>query len=351
MTKLTVLMPVYNGERFLREAIESILQQTWADFEFLIVNDASTDGSRDIITSYKDPRIRLIDNPVNLGQTASLNRGLELASGYFIARQDQDDISLPDRLEKQVSFLEQNPSVALLGTGHIRINQDGKRLYTRWSPSEENHLEICWRLLTDNVFAHSSVVFRRDIVWQELGGYNGTIVIAQDYDLWSKIARRHEVHILNRPLVCIRYHNRNASVNYPSVDDEIYPIILENLRHFLQTKDIPQEWPYTIRLLYTNAELRDFTPAVFNILDSIYARFCQLYPEARENFLMRRHQARLFGYAARRAGYCLDRKSLMQAVVRSLRLDAGALGWRWLIGLFGLWAGGRLVRDFYLQRI
>src|SRR3990170_6306785 len=102
--EITVLMSVYNGERFLREAIESILNQTYRDFEFLIINDGSTDSSREIILSYNDPRIRLIDNELNIGLTRSLNKGLRLARGKYIARQDADDISFRKRLEKQVAF-------------------------------------------------------------------------------------------------------------------------------------------------------------------------------------------------------------------------------------------------------
>ncbi|HKQ33129.1 MAG TPA: glycosyltransferase family A protein, partial [Thermodesulfobacteriota bacterium] len=119
--KVTVLMTVYNGEKFLNEAIDGILNQTFRDFEFLIINDGSTDGSREIIKSYKDPRINLVDNESNIGLTASLNRGLSLAGGEYIARQDADDISLPERLEKQISILERNPDIALLGSWYLEI--------------------------------------------------------------------------------------------------------------------------------------------------------------------------------------------------------------------------------------
>ena len=114
--RVTVLMAVYNGERFLAEAVASILDQTFRDFEFLIVNDGSTDRSREIILSFGDPRIRLVDNPENIGLTRSLNRGLELAKGGLIARQDADDISLPERLEREIGFLDGNPKAAIVGS-------------------------------------------------------------------------------------------------------------------------------------------------------------------------------------------------------------------------------------------
>ena len=113
---VTVLLSVYNGERYLRESIESILNQTFTDFEFLIINDGSTDDSRRIISSYDDPRIQLIDNEQNIGLSQSLNKGLKLARGTYIARQDADDISEPERLAKQVSYMDRNPHIALLGS-------------------------------------------------------------------------------------------------------------------------------------------------------------------------------------------------------------------------------------------
>ncbi len=114
--RVTVLMSVYNGEKYLREAIDSILNQTFKDFEFLIIDDGSTDSSADIIRSYTDFRIRLIQNEKNIGLTRSLNKGLKLAKGEYIARMDVDDISLPIRFEKQVSFLDKYEDVKLVGS-------------------------------------------------------------------------------------------------------------------------------------------------------------------------------------------------------------------------------------------
>src|SRR5271170_5563678 len=118
MTKLvTVLMPVHNGERYLAEAIESVLGQSAGDLELLIVDDGSTDRSAEICRDYRDPRIRLVQNPTHLGIVASLNRGLDLAAGAYVARMDSDDISLPERLEKQIRLLDENPEVGVCGAG------------------------------------------------------------------------------------------------------------------------------------------------------------------------------------------------------------------------------------------
>jgi len=116
MSQVTIIMPVYNGEVYLREAIDSILDQTLTDFEFLILNDGSSDHSVDIVRSYDDPRIRLVENEANLGVVQTLNRGLDLANGTFIARMDCDDRSLRDRLARQVAFLDDHPEVGICGT-------------------------------------------------------------------------------------------------------------------------------------------------------------------------------------------------------------------------------------------
>ena len=113
---ISVVMSVYNGEQFVAQSIESVLRQTFPGFELLIVNDASTDRTREIVTSFRDPRIRIVDNPSNVGLTRSLNRGLALARGRFVARQDADDLSLPTRLAEQLAFMRANPGVALVGT-------------------------------------------------------------------------------------------------------------------------------------------------------------------------------------------------------------------------------------------
>jgi len=204
MRGVTVLMPVFNGERFLQEAIESILQQTHRDFELLIINDGSTDRSRDIILTFDDPRITLVENSENIGLAATLNVGLGLAKYELIARQDADDLSLPERLARQVDFLEKNPSVVLVGTQAVIIDQQGFRK-GRVLDRACTHDSIRWDLLFDNSFTHSSVMFRRSIIAQ-LGGYDMAFRYCQDYALWTQVARHHSVANLNVCLVHYRVH-------------------------------------------------------------------------------------------------------------------------------------------------
>ena len=117
MPKITVLMPVYNGEKYLRESVDSILNQTFTDFELLIINDGSTDSSMEILNSYSDSRIRIVTNEVNLRLIKTLNKGIDLATGEYIARMDCDDIADPKRLEIQLQYMEKHPDVAVCGTG------------------------------------------------------------------------------------------------------------------------------------------------------------------------------------------------------------------------------------------
>lgn len=212
MPKVTVLMAVYNGECYLREAIDCFLHQTFRDFEFLIINDGSTDHSREIILSYDDPRIRLVDNEYNLGLAKSLNKGLELAAGQYIARQDADDISDPERLEKQVAFLDSNPMVALTGTLYETIDAHGKLIERIAMPC--GFTDIRWCLLFFNPFSHSAVMFRKSVVLERIGFYNEALRYSEDYELWSRIVRRLEVANLNEYLAKVRVSPESMTATY-----------------------------------------------------------------------------------------------------------------------------------------
>ncbi len=177
--RVTVLMTVYNGLPYIAAAVESILSQTFTDFEFLIINDGSPDNSMAAVAEYRDDRIRVVDNPENIGQTRSLNRGLQLARGELIARLDQDDIALPERLEKQVAFADANPQVAALGTAATIIDEQGIDIGS--APVLTSERTLRWGLLFHNVLSHPSVMFRRSIdpriVWRfVLGALPGAIV-------------------------------------------------------------------------------------------------------------------------------------------------------------------------------
>lgn len=205
---ISVLMAVYNGEKFISESIDSILNQTFEDFELIIVDDCSTDGSAEVINQYKDSRIKYYRNRKNLGQTLSLNKGIELAQGTYIARIDHDDVSHKRRLERQLDFLESNPDHALCGTLAKVISENGKKIYTVRSERNDSEYLKC-KLFFENVIFHSSAFFSTQLAKKWL--YDSSFTIAQDYDLWIKFGQSHKIGVLNEQLVSLRKHRDNAS--------------------------------------------------------------------------------------------------------------------------------------------
>jgi glycosyltransferase involved in cell wall biosynthesis len=202
--KISVIMSVYNGGKYLREAIESILNQTFTDFEFIIVNDGSTDNSLEIILSYTDERIRIINNEKNIGLTKSLNKALKVARGEYIARQDADDVSLPNRFEEQIKYLKKHPEVVLLGTIAYLIDKNGKIIGKKVALAKPSLKD----LFKVNQFNHGSVMFKKEIV-NQLGGYNELIRYSQDYELWLRIAKLYDVRNLTQLLYKLRSHDSN----------------------------------------------------------------------------------------------------------------------------------------------
>lgn len=212
--RVTVLMPVFNGEAFLGKTIDSILRQTYRDFELLAIDDASTDRTPDVLRSYDDERLRIVRNPHNLGLTRALNVGLREARGELVARQDADDISYPRRLARQTAFLDANPEIVALGTQFVSINRQGHRRPLHLWMKCETSLGIRWQLMFENAIVHSSVMFRRDVVANEFGGYDESFSRNQDFDLWTRIARRYPMRNLHEPLVAVRGWPASLSTGY-----------------------------------------------------------------------------------------------------------------------------------------
>lgn len=220
--KISVVMSVYNGEQHLRESIESILSQTFTDFEFVIVNDGSTDNSPEIIKSYDDARTRIINNEENIGLTKSLNNAIKQARGEYIARQDADDISLPNRLELQLEYLEGHPEVALLGTGIYVISEDGETVEKRiMHPNPKKSL------LKGNRFIHGSVMFRKSVI-DEFGAYNETLKYSQDYELWLRMSKKYDVRNLTALLYKLRMH-RGSILSRKVEEQQMYAVLARKL--------------------------------------------------------------------------------------------------------------------------
>jgi glycosyltransferase involved in cell wall biosynthesis len=210
--EVSVLMSVHNGERYLSESVESILNQTFADYEFLIIDDGSTDETWNILADYgkQDRRIVLVRNEHNIGLTKSLNKGLNLARGKYVARQDADDVSLPNRVEVEHEFLEEHDAAQLVGSNLEIIDHNGRRqgaLNRACSPDRV----AWWMLFYNYVGGHSSVLFRRAAAL-DVGGYDPSIRYAQDYDLWLRLLRLGDLAILPDVLLRWRLHDGNVSV-------------------------------------------------------------------------------------------------------------------------------------------
>ncbi len=215
MCKVSVLMPVYNAEKYLAEAINSIISQTFRDWELLIINDGSTDSSLSIINSFTDSRIRVINNETNLGLIKTLNKGIGLCKGQYIARMDADDISMPNRLALQVDFMDRNEDYILCGTNADVINSDGKITGKIVNPTKNILLQIS--LLFTNPFIHPSMMIRRDILMANF--FDENAIHVEDYELWTRLADQGQVANLELPLLQYRWHETNVSVKHSEIQE------------------------------------------------------------------------------------------------------------------------------------
>lgn len=210
--KVSVLMPVYNGAQYLQESIDSILRQTFTDFEFIIVDDGSTDDSAAIIAknAQKDCRIISLCNEKNSGICVTLNRGLDIAKGEYIARLDSDDMALPNRLEMQVAYMEQHPQVGALGSDVIFFGEDIK---THCFESLHSDAECKAGLLFSSCFAHPSVMLRKDILDKYELRYDDGFRGLEDFELWYRMSEYTEFANLPQALTKYRIHKRQVTQN------------------------------------------------------------------------------------------------------------------------------------------
>lgn len=208
--KITVLMPVYNSEKYLKDSIESILNQTYDDFDFLIINDGSTDSSEDIILSYKDKRIIYKKNIENLGLIKTLNYGIKLISTKYIVRMDSDDISYAKRFEKQLKYMEENPDIAVLGTS-ILIFNDKKVI--RKHIVNTHHKTIKTELLFYSALMSPTVIIRKAILDENDFVYNDEHEAAEDFGLWQKISFKYKLSNLSEVLLKYRINQSGITIN------------------------------------------------------------------------------------------------------------------------------------------
>ena len=237
--RISVLMPVYNCEQYIIEAIESIINQTFQDFEFIIVNDGSTDGTSEILNEYsqKDSRIRIIHQH-NGGIVSALNVGLNEANGEWIFRMDGDDIALPHRLTEQTETIKNNPAFVLLGGWCQQIDSDKKILKINKYPSDHNSLVSALEKMAP-FFPHSTACFRREAVMR-LGGYQERFRHAEDYDLWFRLSTIGKLGCCKSVVLKLRKHTSNVSnldVGYGNVQQ--ITAVAAAICHFSRKAGLP----------------------------------------------------------------------------------------------------------------
>lgn len=203
MPKVSVVMPAYNAEKYIGEAIDSILNQTFNDFEFIIIYDGSTDRTKEIILEYDDPRIVLLENETNCGIVVTLNKGLDAAKGEYIARMDADDISVPERLTIQVEYMDNNPEIGVLGAGLKKfgdeINEE-KRIFS------QNSDQLKAELLFATCIAHPTVVMRKAVLDTFHIRYEIEYAGAEDFLMWWRLSQRTKISTIPDILLNYRIH-------------------------------------------------------------------------------------------------------------------------------------------------
>jgi glycosyltransferase involved in cell wall biosynthesis len=233
--KVTVLMLAYNAEEYIREAIDSILNQTFRDFELLIILDSKTsDLSKDIIKTYMDKRIRLIENKKSMNLSELRNKGLRLAKGEYIAIMDADDISYPNRLEVQYKYMEKNPDVGIVGSWNEVIDDVG-RVIEFWNGNHSSE-DIYYILNFRNCLTHCSTLFRKDLVVNN-GGYNETMNLSEDYELYNRISKIARIYQIQQPLVKWRRHNNSIGLRKRNeLIERANSVVRDNLEHLIEEK-------------------------------------------------------------------------------------------------------------------
>lgn len=300
MPDVTVLLPVHNGARFIAAAIESVLRQTFADFELLIVDDASTDETAAEVRRFADPRIRTVTHDRNHGLSRALNSGLTAARGAYIARLDHDDVAHRRRLEVQSGFLDRHPSVALVGSRARLIDESARIKGTVERPVSVRGIR--WLAMLENPFIHSATMFRRDVA-VALNGYREDVPFAEDFDLWGRIMAVHEVQNLDDTLIDYRespHSIMSAAARHETatVRDSLSRLIARHVAAEVSLAISDED----ARVLagFTAGIPRSDLPRFLTLFDILRARYEQKYPDALSSRDYRRTVARAFGTVASR---------------------------------------------------
>ncbi|HUR83539.1 MAG TPA: glycosyltransferase [Thermoanaerobaculia bacterium] len=322
---MTVLMPVYNVEPYLEESVRSILSQTYTAFACLVIDDGSTDRTREILETFRDPRLRVVRNEENLGLTRTLNRGLSMIDSELVARMDGDDVAMPSLLEREVAFLDSHPDVAVVGVQARAMDARGRRLHQvalwhRGLRRPPGGVAMAWYRMFDTPFVHPGTMFRRSVVHE----YPADAPMAEDAALWARVGRTHALANLTETLVAYRV-NRSGSMTFNLAQRARLGYVgwKSKLVHGLLRDGL--EW--SDELLERCASLwvranepgdsltRDEVRELLDAIDACSARFDALHPEARRDRFIATHRATLVQRAMAHA-------PSPRAFAKMLRLDA-----------------------------
>lgn len=327
--KISVLMAVYNGEKSVRKTIASVLNQTYSDFELVIIDDCSTDKTLEIIQSYSDsdPRLVVSTNKTNIGQINSLNLGLGKAKGVYIARTDAGDISLPQRFEKQVAYLEEHPEVVVVGTGAVRYDAEGRVIDVLRMPSDPARMRQM--AVVTSPIIHVSVMMRKETIIQA-DGYHPDYFISADYQLWSKLLQEN-FQLANIPEVLVGYEVSPKSLGNASKGGiliaEASKIIQSNIAAFARRSvSLKQaEDMYKFFMLDLDMLSRDEIHTTAGLYEDIMA---ELHVPRRviHYYLLRKYAM----YLARHL-YGPRRGSLLQIVLSFLKKSDGLFSWQGIV--------------------
>lgn len=256
MPRVSVILPIYNAMSFIANAVESILAQTYQDFELILIDDCSTDGTIEILNKFVDTRIQLIKNTSNLGLVGSLNKGLTIASGEYIARMDHDDIAMPFRFDRQIKFLDKYPEISILGTGYRLVDASGK-LGVAYIPPE-SHDEVEWALSFICPLAHPTVMMRRNVV-ELAGGYLESASYAEDYDLWERLSHNSRFANIADPLLLLRKHSSNMSKVWSSDGAVVAARVAKKRINYLLGDSLSDD---SIKCIYSQGAISNHNPVV-----------------------------------------------------------------------------------------
>lgn len=258
---VSVVMSVYNGELFLKDSIDSILQQSYQNIEFIIISDGSSDSSLSIIKSYQDSRIKLINNEKNMGLIYSLNNGFNTAKGKYIARMDSDDIAHSDRLKLQVEYLENNLTIGVVGSDYISFSDTHSKLIRE----PKSHGVIKTFLLFSATMCHPTIMFRKHILDETQFRYNPEFKHVEDYELWTKLILHTQFANLPKPLLKYRDHHSQVSHKHKVIQTENGDIVRENYLKALGFSFSPSQLSIH-QLIASNQKIESF--AILNSIES-----------------------------------------------------------------------------------